>query len=210
MMLSNIATFSWNIMLNMTLSHQHHSTMTNIADKLLLVSKIFADERLSELLAENRVLKLKLFWKDHAISQLQIAMINANQKEFGGPGCKCVVCAVCGRDDHYDGYEELDFDCTFKPYFETLLRECGLHSMNNNEVISKVVELHMSDDTGNVVYNADTHLVRIGRNDWDTFSYGSKLWKASSIDDPEIKKLQNLFLKLKEEHTASFVDDAMK
>jgi len=171
--------------------------MTNIADKLLLVSKIFADERLSELLTENRVLKLKLFWKDHAISQLQNAMINANQKD-SGPGCKCVVCSVCGRNDRYDGYEELDFDCTFKPYFENLLRECGLQSMNNNEVNPKVVELHMSDDTGNVVYNADTHLVRIGRNDWDTFSYGAKLWKAASIDDPEIKKLQTLFLKLKE------------
>jgi hypothetical protein len=175
--------------------------MTNIADKLLLVSKIFADERVTELIAENRVLKLKLFWKDHAITQLQTAMLNANQKT-GGPNCKCLACAFSGRDDHYDSYEVKGFECTFKPYFENLLCECGLQSLNWNEVDSEMVDMHMSDDTGNVVYYADTHLVRIGRDDWVGFSYGSKLWKASSIDDTEIKKLHTLFRKLEEEdHT---------
>ena len=29
--------------------------------------------------------------------------------------------------------------------------------------------------------------------DWDCFTYGAKLWKAKSVDDPEIQKLKLLF-----------------
>jgi hypothetical protein len=159
-------------------------------DKLVTVSKIFADQRVSELLAENQKLRLQLFWKDYGVTHLQQAMRWANQKTEG-PDCSCSACAVSGRMDSEK--EAHGFECSFKPYFEALLVECGLESLGGGWTVG--IE-HMSNSSGNCVYDQDTHLIRIGRNDWVAFTYGSRLFKAVTASDPELLKLRNLFDKL--------------
>ena len=166
---------------------------SSVVDKLVLVSRIFADQRVSELLAENRQLKLQLFWKDYGIKNLQESMQRANTKT-GGPYCKCLACAVSGRLDEDD--EAAGFECYFKPYFDALLLECEIDTKNGGGGEGRQ---HMSNSSGNWVYDEECHIVRIGRDDWAFFTYGSKLWNATSVDDPELLRLSNLFAKLEEE-----------
>ena len=156
-------------------------------DKLVTVSKIFADLRVSELLAENRELKLNLFWKDYGVTHLQDAMHNANQKI----NCQCLACAVSGRMNVNS--EAKGFECSFKPYFDALLLECGLESLNGG---GDGGGQHISNESGNYVCDSDTHLIRIGRDDWFHFTYGSRLWKAKTVCDPELLKLRTLFNQL--------------
>ncbi len=159
-------------------------------DKLVTVSKIFADQRVSELLAENRELKLKLFWKNYGVTHLKEAMQYANQTI----NCQCLACAVSGR--MYTDSEARGFECRFKTYFDALLLECGLGSLNGD--YTGGVQ-HMSDEGGNYVCDLDTHLVRIGRDDWVHFTYGSRLWKVKTDCDPELLKLRTLFNQLKQD-----------
>ncbi len=49
------------------------------------------------------------------------------------------------------------------------------------------------DLNAHFVSNADFHLVSQAGVDWDFFSYGTKLFKAVSVDDPELRKLEKLF-----------------
>lgn len=175
-------------------------------DKLVTVSKIFADQRVSELLNENRKLRLQLFWRNHGVPKLKKAMKSANLKT-GGPNCSCFCCAMSGRhhmtkDD--DSLMEYMDECRFTPYFEALLLECGLEfqiqTINDNEVSRE----HMSNNVdGGRVYNIDTHLIcgvaRMAPSNvanWCGFSYGTKLWKAKRADNPELLKLCTLIDKL--------------
>jgi hypothetical protein len=163
-------------------------------DKLITVSKLFADQRVSELLAENQELKLKLFWRDYGVTNLQEAMQYANQK-VGGQDCSCLACAVSGRKD--TDTVSAGFACKFEPYFRALLQECGLESLNAGPMAA--IE-HISNNSGNFVYDSDTHLIRVGRDDWVHFTYGSRLWKATTVCDPELVKLRTLFDKLNEDN----------
>ena len=148
------------------------------------------DARLEALQKEVRELKLKLFWKEHNTSELKPAMRHANQDATAkGPDCACLACAVSGRMD--EEKEAKGFDCAFKPYFEALLAECGL-GVGYAGHGSAVCE-HEAEDTGNLVYDNDTHLVHVGRDDWVMFTYGAKLWQATAHDDPELQKLARLF-----------------
>jgi hypothetical protein len=168
---------------------------SSVVDKLVVVSKIFADQRVIELLAENRKLKLQLFWKDYGIKNLEKSMQRANTKT-GGPHCKCLACAVSGRLDEDEDGEAAGFECCFKPYFDALLLECEIETKNGGGGEGRQ---HMSNSSGNCVYDEECHIVRLGRDDWAFFTYGSKLWNATRVDDPELLKLSNLFAKLEEE-----------
>jgi hypothetical protein len=47
------------------------------------------------------------------------------------------------------------------------------------------------------VVDVDTHLVTIqGYTRWTVFAYGAKLFKARSVDDPELRRLEGLFQSL--------------
>ena len=99
------------------------------------------NERLKQ---ENSELNLKLFWKEHGIHELHVAMFRERHR----------------RDFNYifDDYEWMG------PLFES----CGLEKNSHN-----------------------AHLVC--RNDYFITDYGTKLWKAKSVDDPELRKLKALF-----------------
>ncbi len=48
-------------------------------------------------------------------------------------------------------------------------------------------------DSGNDVLDDGAHFTNLGSDDWVAWTYGSKLWKATSVRDPELAKLERLF-----------------
>jgi hypothetical protein len=170
-------------------------------DKLVAVSKVFQDTRFIDILRENKKLKLDLYWKDHNFEKLKEAMIFANQKS-NGPNCGCLTCAVSGRKNNGDRTQSLNNDCSFQSYFDALLLECGIvakfyrggagveHVSTQNSIFDESIKTF--------VYQEDAHLVRLAGNDWYVFSYGSKLWKESTAESSNLKRLSLLFRKLHE------------
>jgi len=145
---------------------------------------------LLELQRENEALKLKLFWKEHNHEIMNEAIRSANYVE-GGYWCCCLACTVSGR--HEKGYGETDENkpCTFKPWFEQVLDH---HEMSIGRGLPDVpvwVEGSVVD-SGNDVLDDGHHFTILGREDWVPWIYGSKLWKATSVLDPELAKLKNV------------------
>jgi hypothetical protein len=140
---------------------------------------------------ENETLKLKLFWKEHGPGELNAAMRLANQVE-AGPGCSCLACAVSGRHESEYGEIAENKPCTFKVWFEQMLRE---HEMSIGYGIPDVpiwVDGSVCD-SGNNVLDDGHHFSNSARQDWFCWTYGSRLWKATSVCDPELAKLERLF-----------------
>ena len=162
----------------------------NGVERLALVSKILFDTRLLELKRENEALKLKLFWKEHNPEELDKAMHLANTANGGcGPACSCLACAVSGRYESKPGEVAEKKPCTFKPWFEQVLRE---HDMS----VGHVVDMPRVDgsvcDSGNDVFDDGQHFTNFAGCDWKWWTHGSKLWKATSVRDPELAKLERL------------------
>jgi len=165
--------------------------MANI-DKLVFVSKLLLDQRLIELKQENESLKLELFWRDYKFHKLQHQMKNWNL--YGGPKCKCNAC--CGQDLAGD-YELEDIQeriCGFKPAFESFAAVHGLTFGKASHPIDECLDechTHISGDNCLFVYDIDAHIIQIDNG--SRWTYGTKLWKAKSVSDPELKKLVVLF-----------------
>ena len=157
-------------------------------DKLITISKVFMDARVAELRRENENLRLQLFWRDYNVQSLEALMGTSNNWDRS-PKCNCWSCAVSGRMD--DGVEvDGARVCAYNPWFEEMIDECGLKfghvrpdSTHHN---------HMSN-TMNGVWDGDCHFVHVTRGDWFQFTYGKRLYKAQTVDDPELKKLEKLF-----------------
>ena len=141
---------------------------------------------LLELQRENEALKLKLFWKEHNPEELNNAMALANWGK-DGPGCSCLACAISGRYLIDDGEVAERKPCTFKPWFDQVLRE---HDMSIGycpvEWLDGIVFNSNAQDLN------DQHFSFFFRQDWAFWTYGSKLWKATSVGDPELAKLERL------------------
>jgi len=180
-------------------------------ERLSLVAKVLMDTRLLELKRENEELKLKLFWKEHNPSMLKQAMAVANKAE-GGPRCACLACIVGGRcEDGTRGFapypahmydEQLVMSaqdvchlrCQFKPWFEERVRESGMSvGVGVRDMPWPYwVALDLVDD-GNAVPDDGHHFSNLGKADWNAWVYGSRLWKASSVADMELRRLKSLF-----------------
>jgi len=110
---------------------------------------------------------------------------------------------VTGRKDDYDKDKPQTSDpyvCTFKPWFEEQLKSLQMtvqwsghenrnfyHDCLNGDLNSECFFASVSDDD-------DSHFGHLSsRDDWHWFTYGSKLWKATSVEDAELKKLEALF-----------------
>ncbi len=140
---------------------------------------------------ENEALKLKLFWKEYGQAELSAAMRLANFIE-GGPQCSCLTCTVSGRHKSECSGTDENKPCTFKPWFEQMIRD---HNMNIGYGIPDVpiwVDGSVCD-SGNNVLDDGQHFTILGRQDWLHWTYGSRLWKATSVLDPELAKLERLF-----------------
>jgi hypothetical protein len=158
------------------------------ASRLSLVSKVLFDRELIELRKENEKLKLTIFWHKHGVDSLRNLMAKANKLH---PQCLCVYCTFCGRTRQYDDGVE----CTFKPWFENKLRECGLKTHQGYP--NNVVQLdHECSGNTRYVLDMNVHFIDMATGFWTWFTYGASLWKASSINDPELKKLELLFQEL--------------
>jgi hypothetical protein len=139
---------------------------------------------------ENEALKLKLFWKEHGPEELNAAMHLANTA-VGGPGCSCLACAVSGRHESEDEIAEKK-PCTFKPWFEEVLSEYGMSIGRGLPDVPIWVDGIVVDSHNNVLDDGQ-HFSNLASQDWFCWTYGSKLWKATSVGDPELAKLKGLF-----------------
>jgi hypothetical protein len=163
--------------------------------KLALVSKLLLDKEVIHLRQENEALRLKLFWKEHNRSELRDRMREANQAHEG-PRCTCLSCAVSGRKEDEEETLPWGAACKFKPWFEELLTQCGLTTETGVQIEQEPIGSHMSVPDGNMVYDVDAHFHHLTRDDWFTWTYGARLWKARSADDPELAKLHALCVRL--------------
>jgi hypothetical protein len=160
-------------------------------DRLALVSKVFMDARVAALRKENEELRLQLFWKDHKIQKLKQAIKRANFSSVDSIKCNCWKCSIAGRMDKGIKMDQ-NKTCKFIPWFQEIMAECGL-------IYESLPETHSHtdhpSDTSLPVCNVDSHFVETALTGGFLFqfTYGSKLWKAKSTDNPEIKKLEKLF-----------------
>ena len=163
-------------------------------DRLATVSKVFMDSRVVELRRENEELRLRLFWKDHNVQMLEKVMKEANQMD-NAPKCNCFRCVLTERMDGDVVYDNQS--CTFIPWFEEKIKLCDLTTKYYTDLSLESTDyrIHVSDTSGNPVFIADCHFVKYCTTgiDWGSFSYGSKLWKAKTVNDPELRKLEKLF-----------------
>ena len=140
---------------------------------------------------ENEALKLKLFWKEHGPGELNAAIRLANYV-VGGYWCCCLACTVSGRHEKRYGETDENKPCTFKPWFEQIL---GEHDMSIGRGLPDVpiwVDGSVCD-SGNNVLDDGHHFSNLASQDWFCWTYGSRLWKATSVLDPELAKLERLF-----------------
>jgi hypothetical protein len=179
-----------------------------MAHRFPAVAKILTDQLVVRLLEENRNLKLELFWKKYDYAELCEVMKSANQK-YKGPDCKCLTCDFIGRMTMMDNNNNettpaQGHNCLFKIYFEGLIADCGMthciDNINNDDLLTTMM---MSGDGGVVTSDIDTHFVDTSEHcDWENFVFGAKIWKARSVEDPELRKLVLLFHKLEEDFEA--------
>lgn len=148
-----------------------------------------------ELRRENAVLRMQVFWKDHMDTRLIELFQDAND---AGPRCRCPACVLAGRAEKHD-IQQLQEGCAFVPWMDAKVAECGLTSAmtTTTKNLMKEGAPHMCADYDSHVYDVDAHFHHSGgdtvASNWHTWVYGARLWKASSIKDPELQRLRQLF-----------------
>ena len=157
-------------------------------DRLITCSKLFRDARFEEICKENAELRLQLFWKDHHCQILKTVMKNAN---LNSSECNCMHCFLSGRTNE-DVEIDKEKNCEFVPWFEEKLAACEL--IYGNVLRDSCSQDHISCRNGGV-WDVDCHFVKLPMigGDWHAFTCGSKLWKAKTVNDPELGKLVRLF-----------------
>ena len=180
----------------------HESSSMLPVTNLLSVSHVLYDHALAKLRKENASLRLKLFWKDYNLKELIEAMVFANNAT--GPKCVCTACVSSGRIPDYMTSDQYA-PCTFKQWFESHLASLGMETKmslfqgeNKNHICLHGKDVRAKE--AGVVFDDDTHFSHYSfRDNWTRFTYGSKLWAASNVNDPELLKLKSLFGILRKE-----------
>jgi hypothetical protein len=168
-------------------------------DKLAAVSKVLMDQRVLEqrreiemLREENNRLQLQLFWRDHEVSVLESLMMDVNAATVG---CGCNNCRITGRYPAALLFDNPQAECSFNALFEGKLRELGMtfyQVQRKDWHADPKITMKRHCDPLHVVYDDDFHLVNICEQPWYNFCYGRTLWKAKSVNDPEVQKLSKL------------------
>ena len=147
---------------------------------------------LLELQRENETLKLRLFWEKYGPDKLKAVMRLVNEQDW--MGCICLACIQSDR--HERGCRRIDASndgpCKFKPQFEYELREHDMSFACGLPHVPIWVDGSVVNSRNNVLDDGH-HFTNLGSHDWVSWTYGSKLWKATSVDDPELAKLKSLF-----------------
>ena len=74
------------------------------------------------------------------------------------------------------------------------MAQCGLTAVTGVQIDQNPVGSHMSMDDGNPACdNVDAHFHHLACDYGWVWTYGARLWKCQSADDPELAKLKALF-----------------
>ena len=178
--------------------------------RLCAVSKILYDTELMATRKENEALKLSLFWTKYGAYKLTAAIRVRNQMNEDEPfNCSCTKCLQARRyscsDDISSDEEPEIIACDFEPLFEAKLRELEMTfaviPMTTN-ISRPRHECAAGLRYGREAVDVDAHIAVNGFDprrgdpeeaDWGNFTYGAKLFNATSVSDPELKKLEKLF-----------------
>jgi hypothetical protein len=172
-------------------------TLSNLTGIAAIMGE-YQDQAILELAEENKRLALSLFWRDHKASKLSEVMRQANMSHPNSPFCKCCGCLSSGRWTGND-VEADRWTCRFESWMKTKVAECGMFAVKgckNQIAISHDAcnpKNWVIDVDAHIILNADAHLLNQGGYAWNCFTYGRKLYNATSVDDIELQKLRKLF-----------------
>lgn len=160
-------------------SHASHAMALASVDKLQCVAKILIDLRLQDLIAENRKLKLELYWSRRCTDEFERALKHYNNEDNF---CDCGNCFPLA---------ERDSDCILMDHVKKCILFYGMTFVVAGEdgCPARPQRVAESFTLESDLVDLDVHIVQMR----DGFAYGSKLWKAKSDDDPELTKLKVLF-----------------
>ncbi len=168
--------------------------------RLTSVSNLFRDINTFKLLDEIEWLRRRLFFERHTPDNLMNLIRSANYDLDGSlaPECFCQWCDKRGGSDQI-----LDADltsCKFVPFFKNLTDNCGLTVLNLPQVeFGNQGQYKFKQYICGPVVTADCHLVTFNAKEWNAheswkcITYGERIWKATRVGDPELKKLWFLF-----------------
>jgi hypothetical protein len=159
-------------------------------DKLALTCRLLYDQRVLEQRKEIEKLEVKLLLKNFTRGQLKKVMADLNSQNIR---CKCLGCQSAGRFYNPDRLDMTESVCTFGPWFDNFLQECGfgVHCYEKGQKTFEMIpftddDCHMVDGTRGCILTS--HLVR-----WDNIRIGKRLWNAESINDQCIKQFVRVF-----------------
>ena len=164
-----------------------------MVSRLASVCKVLFDQEVLDLRRENEKLKLELFWGRYGVIKLMAAM-RASQSIWPSLKCDCIQCSAI------ENTVPNDEPCTFKPKYERKLAELGITFVRHSEG-TRILQHECASGhaDGRWVEEADAHIVlwiggeSVEDNGWADFTYGSRLFKATTTNDPELKKVEALF-----------------
>ena len=134
--------------------------------RLALCSHVLYEREIIEQRREIEALKLKIFWYEYSAHNLRTAIV-----------CEAARRRRLGQND--DTLTIQDWYLWMGP----VIQSCGL----------EVGLIDQEDDKPALVPPIDLDVHLACRSKYFVTHYGAKLWKAMSVDDPELKKLKELF-----------------
>jgi hypothetical protein len=146
---------------------------------------------IADLKEENRQFRLKEFWRDFNISELREVVMAQNKR----PICFCDDCANNCRIKSWLKKPKGDVacdKCVYHRWMFSTISECGM-LVSDGHCVEKLLHTpscgfqYVSSEDVHFVYSPDTKL---------GFTYGARLWKAQSTDDPELEKLAKFFSRI--------------
>jgi hypothetical protein len=161
-------------------------------DRLATVSKILLDERVIELRQEVETLKLGIFWRDNSLFRLNEAMNIANAMHVK---CMCFGCHLKRRTSLMEENEVDNTDgCRFGAWFDELLLSRGFVVLEESWPDRMGGSGHTVRSSGPLTRSEctdfDCHLLKL--SPIASYVFGTKLWQAKSVNDPELQKLTKL------------------
>jgi len=146
--------------------------------RLALVSKVLCDRELIEMRQENErqrheinALKLELFWREYDISKLRriISLVRI----------------------HYRTRDNITDQTDWTLHIEPIMREFGIVVQITDDNPTRGIFEEPFGEYYMPRSELDVHLTCTRH--YTITSYGAKLWKAKSVDDPELLKLKALY-----------------
>ena len=175
--------------------------------RLAAVSKILYDQELIEARKEIESLKLQLFWKNYNVRNLQSSI--STTSVLMPRCCDCKICAEAQRfcimtGDYENITENNDKPCNFRIMLENKMAELGITFIECPTSAPVMID-HVAAEglfCGSKVVDVDSHIViytkyvrdaMVADDYWFNFTYASRLFKQTTVSNPELKKLEALF-----------------